>query len=108
MKNNKHRGSSFDSFLEEEGILEEVNAAALKTIIAHHLKAHMEKNNITQTEMAKLLKTSRPALKRLLDPKNYSVTLLTFNRAASILGKRININLEDVGQDTTTSKSKSK
>ena len=107
MKNNKHRGSSFDSFLEGEGILEEVNAAALKTIIAYHLKAHMEKNNITQTEMAKLLKTSRPALKKLLDPQNYSVTLLTFNRAASILGKRININLVDVAQDTTiNSKSK--
>ncbi len=38
MKNNKHRGSSFDSFLEEEGILEKVNAAALQTIIAHRLK----------------------------------------------------------------------
>ena len=106
MKNNKHKGSSFDSFLKEVNILEEVNAAALKTIIAHHLKAHMEKNNITQTEMAKLLKTSRPALKRLLDPENYSVTLLTFNRAASILGKQININLEDVVQEPSRSKTK--
>ncbi|OGB86036.1 hypothetical protein A3J41_00270 [candidate division TM6 bacterium RIFCSPHIGHO2_12_FULL_38_8] len=95
MKNNKHRGPSFDEFLEEEGILEEVNASALKTIIAYHLKLHMEKNKITQDQMAKLLKTSRPALKRLLDPKNFSVTLLTFNRAASVLGKRININLVD-------------
>jgi len=95
MKNNKHRGPSFDEFLEEDGILEEVNAAALKKIIAYHLKLHMEKYGITQTEMAKLLKTSRPAVKRLLDPNNYSVTLLTFNRAASLLGKKININFVD-------------
>lgn len=103
MKHNKHRGPSFDEFLEEEGILEEVNASALKTIIAYHLKLHMEKNKITQDQMAKLLKTSRPGLKRLLDPKNYSVTLLTFNRAASVLGKKINISLID---QTSSIKSK--
>lgn len=95
MSKNKHRGPSFDEFLEQEGILEEVNASALKTILAYHLKLHMEKNKITQTEMAKLLKTSRPAVKRLLDPNNFSVTLLTFNRAASLLGKRIDIHLVD-------------
>ena len=95
MKTNKHVGSNFDDFLEQEGILEEVNASALKTIIAHHLKLHMEKNNISQTQMAKLLKTSRSGLQRLLDPQNFSVTLLTFNRAASVLGKKININLVD-------------
>jgi antitoxin HicB len=98
MKINKHVGSNFDDFLEQEGILEEVNASALKTIIAHHLKLHMEKNNISQTQMAKLLKTSRSGLQRLLDPQNFSVTLLTFNRAASVLGKKININLVDAAK----------
>lgn len=96
MKKNKHIGSSFESFLEEEGILEEVNAAVIKSIIAENLKLHMEKYGITQTEMAKLLHTSRSALQRLLDPQNFSVTLLTVNRAASVLGKRININLVDI------------
>ncbi|MFA5998737.1 MAG: hypothetical protein WC747_01815 [Candidatus Babeliales bacterium] len=56
----------------------------------------MEKHNITQTKMALMLKTSRASLVRLLDPNNYSVTLLTVNRAASILGKKININLVDI------------
>jgi antitoxin HicB len=108
MKNNKHRGPSFDEFLEEEGILEEVNASAIKTIIAHHLKLHMEKNDITQEQMAKMLKTSHPALKRLLDPHNYSVTLLTFNRAASVLGKKININLSDTNLKTRATHTKLK
>lgn len=98
MKKNKHVGSNFDSFLEEEGILEEVNVAAIKAIIAQHLQDYMKKKHITQTQMAKLLKTSRSSLQRLLDPENYSVTLLTLNRAATILGKKINMNLVAVHQ----------
>jgi hypothetical protein len=89
MTKNKHIGSSFESFLEEAGILEEVNVAAIKAVIARSLQQHMEKEDITQTEMAKQLKTSRSGLQRLLDPENYSVTLLTLNRAASVLGKRL-------------------
>ena len=79
--------------MEKEGILEEVNVAAIKSVIARNLKEHMTKKAITQTRMAELLKTSRSGLQRLLDPDNYSVTLLTLNRAASVLGKKININL---------------
>lgn len=73
-----------------------MNVAVIKSIFAENLKLHMEKYNITQTKMAKLLNTSRSALQRLLDPDNFSVTLLTVNRAASVLGKRININLVDI------------
>jgi len=108
MKKNKHIGSSFESFLEEDGILEEVNAAAIKTVIAQNLKLHMEKNKITQTKMALMLKTSRAAVVRLLDPENYSVTLLTVNRAASILGKKININFVDINKPTDNIKKQKK
>lgn len=93
MKNNKHIGSSFESFLEEAGILEEVNAAAVKAVIARNLKEYMSREQITQTAMAKELGTSRSGLHRLLDPENTSVTLLTLNRAATVLGKKIEINL---------------
>ena len=89
----KNIGSSFEDFLIEEGIQEEVNVAAVKAVIARNLKEHMKKNAITQTDMAKQLKTSRSGLERLLDPENYSVTLLTLNRAATVLGKKVNINL---------------
>ena len=93
MKNKKHIGSSFDDFLEEEGILEEVNVAAIKSVIAQSLQQHMDAKSITQTAMAKELKTSRAGLQRLLDPENYSVTLLTLNRAASVIGKKFTMNL---------------
>ena len=90
---NKHIGSSFESFLEEEGIFEEVNAAAIKAVIARNLQEYMKKNDITQTDMAKQLGTSRSGLQRLLDPENTSVTLLTLNKAATVLGKKIEIAL---------------
>jgi antitoxin HicB len=98
MKKKKHIGSSFESFLEEQGIFEEINVAAIKAVIARHLKEHMEKMNITRTEMARQLKTSRSGLERLLDPENYSVTLLTLNRAAFVLGKKVNINLVNISK----------
>lgn len=93
MKKNKHIGSTFESFLEEAGILEEVNAAAVKAVIARHLQDYMEQGQITQTDMARQLGTSRTGLKRLLDPENASVTLLTLNRAAAVLGRKIEIHL---------------
>ncbi|NRB22032.1 XRE family transcriptional regulator [Candidatus Dependentiae bacterium] len=93
MKRNKNIGSNFEDFLKEEGIQEEVEVSAIKSIIARCIKEHMKKNAITQTDMAKKLKTSRSGLVRLLDPENYSVTLLTLNRAASVIGKKVNINL---------------
>lgn len=93
MKKNKHIGSSFESFLEAENILEEINVAAIKAVLAKNLKEYMQESRVTQTEMAKRLKTSRAGLSRLLDPENYSITLITLGRAAAILGKRVNLNL---------------
>ena len=91
--NSKHIGQNFDDFLQEEGILEEVNVAVIKTIIAENLQKYMKDNLVTQVAMAKQLQTSRSGLQRLLDPNNYSVTLLTLNRAASVIGKKFAINL---------------
>jgi predicted DNA-binding protein (UPF0251 family) len=98
MKKNKYIGSSFESFLEEDGIAEEVNVAAIKAVIAYNLKKYMDKADITQDEMAKKLRTSRSGLQRLLDPANYSVTLLSLNRAALVIGKKVNINLVGVAK----------
>jgi antitoxin HicB len=94
MTKNIHIGSDFDDFLKKEGILEEVEAAAIKRVIAHQIRQQMRKEKISQTEMADRLGTSRAALKRLLDPKNFSVTLITLNRAASALGKKLEIRLK--------------
>jgi antitoxin HicB len=94
-KKNKYIGSSLDSFLEEEGILEEVSTRAMKRVLAWRLTEVMRKQKISKAVMAKRMKTSRAALDRLLDPDNQSVTLLTMYKAASAVGKRLTISLDD-------------
>lgn len=90
--NNKHIGSNFDDFLEKEGLLAEVEATAIKRVIAFQIMDLMKKHNLSKTAMAKRMKTSRSAIDRLLDPQNESVTLQTLERAALALGKRLQIN----------------
>src|SRR5271156_4222778 len=91
-----HSGSTFDSFLEEEGIRQEVEAVAIKRVLAWQLEQAMQKQQKTKQAMAKQLHTSRSQLDRLLDPKNVSVTLDTITRAARALGKRVVIRVTDV------------
>ena len=90
----KNVGSNFDDFLEEEGILEEVSAVAVKRIIAFQLTEKMSEKNLTKTELARRMDTSRSALDRLLDPENSSVTLQTLQSAAKALGGRLNVELD--------------
>lgn len=91
-----HSGSTFDSFLEEEGIREEVEAVAIKRVLAWQLEKAMRKQQKTKRAMASQLHTSRSQLDRLLDPQNVSVTLDTITRAARALGKRVIIRVADV------------
>ncbi|MEZ5535652.1 MAG: helix-turn-helix domain-containing protein [Thiolinea sp.] len=88
---NKHTGSSFDDFLEEEGMLEEVSAKAHKRLLALQLADIMEENSITKTSLAEKLKTSRSQLDRILDPENTSVTIELLERVAHAVGKKLHI-----------------
>jgi len=90
-----HSGSSFDSFLEQEGIREEVEAVAIKRVLAWQLEQAMRKQQKTKQAMARQLHTSRSQLDRLLDPSNVSVSLDTITRAARVLGKRVIIRVAD-------------
>ncbi len=90
---NKAVGSSFNDFLAEEGIAEAVEAGAVKKIIAYQLQETIKKEHISKTALAARLETSRAALGRLLDPENESVTLLTLKKAASVLGKKLRLEL---------------
>jgi len=94
-KKNPHRGSSFESFLEEEGILEEVTMTATKQVLARRFAALMKKQRVSKAAMARRMRTSRAALDRLLDAENTSVTLQTLSRAAAVLGKQLSITLKD-------------
>lgn len=91
--NKKHIGSKFDDFLAEENLLEQVQVAAIKRVIAYQIAEEMKRNKLTKTEMANRMKTSRAALERLLDPDNTSITLITLERAASVLGKKLKVEL---------------
>jgi hypothetical protein len=86
-------GSSFDAFLDQQGIREEVEDLALKEIIADQLALAMRKKGITKTKMAAQMGTSRRQLDRLLDPRNTSVTLLTLRRAANAVGRKLRVEL---------------
>jgi hypothetical protein len=90
-----HTGSTFDSFLEEEGIRNDVQGAAIKRVLAWQFAQAMEQQKKTKLGMARELKTSRSQLDRLLDPANTSVSLETLTRAASVLGKRLVFEIRD-------------
>ena len=77
----EHLGSSFDDFLREENLLDVAEATAAKRVIAFQIAKEMRRRRFTKSEMASRMKTSRPALERLLDPTNPSVTLATLERA---------------------------
>lgn len=82
-------GSSFDSFLEEEDLLQEADTVAIKRVIAYALEQKMLAENITISRLAKELDTSRSAISRILDPQNTAITLNTIEKVAKYLGKRI-------------------
>lgn len=90
---NRHMGSGFDEFLEEEGLRADAEAAAIKRVIAYQIEMEMKRANLSKTAMAEKMHTSRTALDRLLDPANASITLQTLERAALALGKSLKIEL---------------
>jgi DNA-binding Xre family transcriptional regulator len=86
-------GSSFDEFLKDEGIYEEVTARAIKRVLARQLSGLMQKQGLTKSELARRMQTSRAQLDRLLDPENESVTLGTLTRAAQAVGRQLKMEL---------------
>jgi antitoxin HicB len=88
----KHVGSSLDDFLKEEGIYEETQALAIKEVVVWQLTEAMEKQSLTKTRLAIMLKTSRSQVDRLLDPTR-DVTLSTLQRAAALVGRKLQIEL---------------
>jgi len=92
-KKNPHLGSSLDDFLRDEGILEEVEAAALKRVFALAIADEMNRQQLKKSTFARKMRTSRAALDRLLDPSNTSVTLATMSRAAKSLGRKVQLEL---------------
>ncbi len=93
MTKKKHHGSSLESFLAEDGLLDDAKLAASKKVIAAQIAEAMKKKGLTKSAMALEMDTTRAQLDRLLDPGNDSVTLATLKRAAKALGKTLRLEL---------------
>ena len=93
MNKNPHIGESFESFLREDGIYDEVTATAIKRTLALQIEHEMFAQNISKSEMARRMKTSATQLGRLLDPNNDRIQLDTLVKAASAVGKNLSVNL---------------
>lgn len=94
MKRKAHIGSDFDDLLREEGLLDEVQATAVKRVLASQLERSMLEARLTKTAMARRMRTTRAQLDRLLNPENPSTTLATLVKAAQAVGKKLKISLE--------------
>ena len=88
----KHHGSSLDSLLKEEDVFEEMQALAVKKVVVWQLTEAMEKQSLSKAKLAVMLKTSRSQVDRLLDPTR-DVTLSTLQRAAALVGRKVQIEL---------------
>jgi hypothetical protein len=93
-KANPHHGSNFDDFLKEEGIYSEVQARALKRALAEQLDDAMQSGKLSKVNMAQRMATSRSQLDRVLDPTNLSIQLDTLIKAASAVGRTVEIRLK--------------
>jgi hypothetical protein len=85
-------GSSLDDLLKEEGIFEELQVQAIKEVVAWQLEEAMKKKQVSKTRLARLLRTSRTQVNRLLDPQS-DVTLSSLQRAAALVGRQVRLEL---------------
>lgn len=90
---NPHIGTTFESWLDEKGVREDVTAAAVKSVIADQIAAAMKEQGLTKSRMAELMHTSRAQLDRLLDPSSGGVTLETLMTAARAVGRELRLEL---------------
>jgi predicted XRE-type DNA-binding protein len=91
--NNPRVGSSFESFLEEEGIRAEVQDLAQKRVLAWQIEEAMKQTGMKKVELAQRMHTSRTQVERLLDPTNNKVQLDTLQRAARAVGRTLKLEL---------------
>jgi hypothetical protein len=91
---NRHIGTELDSLFEELDELADVNLRAQKKVLALTLKERMTHLHVSKASLARLMRTSRAHVDRLLDPANTSVTLATLTRASGSLGLRLQLSLQ--------------
>jgi antitoxin HicB len=86
-------GTSLDEFLDEESLLDDAEAIAVKRVIAWQVQEEMKKQHVSKTLLAKRMRTSRAVIDRILDPKNTSLTLKNIEKTARALNMHLEIRL---------------
>lgn len=77
----------------QQGLAEEVSAAALKRVISWQIAETMKAQRVTKKAMAERMHTSRTAVDRALDQNDAGMTLATLVSAARALGQQVEVRL---------------
>jgi len=92
-KKSPHWGSTLDEFLDQEGTREAFQAIAIKEMLASQIAQTMKAQGLSRKRLAERMGTSRSQISRLLDPNDGNVTLVTLQRAAKLLGRKVRVEL---------------
>ena len=84
---------TLDDFLDAEGTREAFQAVAIKEVLAWQIEQAMKAQHLSRKALAERMGTSRSQIGRLLDPKDGNVTLLTLQRAAEMIGRKVRLEL---------------
>ena len=85
----------FDDYLESRGVKEQVEARVEKRILALQLDRCRKENGLTKAELARRVGTSRTQIDRILNPQSLNISLVTLERVAVVLGKKVHYELVD-------------
>jgi antitoxin HicB len=88
-------GGSLEDLLDEVGEREEVYGEALKRVLAWQIEDARKRLDLSKSEIASRMGTSRSQLDRILDPTNLAVSLETLDKAARAVGKRLSVEIVD-------------
>jgi antitoxin HicB len=84
---------TLDDYLESQGTREAFQAVAIKEVLAWQIEQAMKSQKLSRKTLAERMGTSRSQISRLLDPKDGNVTLLTLQRAAEMIGRKVRLEL---------------
>ena len=85
--------TTLDDLLDAEGTREAFQAIAIKEVLAWQISEAMKAQKLSRKGLAERMGTSRSQVSRLLDPKDGNVTLLTLQRAAEMIGRKVRLEL---------------
>ncbi len=85
--------TTLDEFLESEGTREAFQAVAIKEVLAWQISEAMKAQGLSRKRLAERMGTSRSQIGRLLDPTDGNVTLVTLQKAAELLGRKVRLEL---------------